>query len=69
MANPLYDMMGGNMPPIVQQFLQFKQSFRGDAQAQVQQMLNSGRITQSQYDQAVQQAKTLQQMLTLSGRK
>lgn len=69
MGNPLFDMMGGGMPPIVQQFLQFKQSFKGDPQAQVQQMLNSGRISQAQYDQAVQQAKALQQMLTLSGRK
>ena len=69
MGNPLYDMMGGSMPPIVQQFLQFKQSFRGDPQAQIQQMLSSGRISQSQYDQAVQQAKALQQMLTLVGRK
>lgn len=63
MGNPLYDMMGGNMPPIVQQFLQFKQSFRGDPQAQIQQLLSSGKISQSQYDQAVQQAKALQQML------
>ena len=69
MGNPLYDMMGGNMPPIVQQFLLFKQSFRGDRQAQIQQLLSSGKISQSQYDQAVQQAKALQQMLTLSGRK
>lgn len=69
MGNPLFDMMGGGMPPIVQQFLQFKQSFRGDPQQQVQQLLNSGRISQTQYDQAVQQAKALQQMLTLSGRK
>lgn len=69
MGNPLFDMMGGGMPPIVQQFLQFKQNFKGDPQAQVQQMLNSGRISQAQYDQAVQQAKALQQMLTLSGRK
>lgn len=69
MGNPLFDMMGGGLPPIVQQFLQFKQSFRGDPQQQVQQLLNSGRISQTQYDQAVQQAKALQQMLTLNGRK
>lgn len=62
--NPLYQMMGGNMPPIVQQFMQFKQTFRGDPQQQIQQLLNSGKITQEQYNQAVQQAKALQQMLT-----
>lgn len=62
--NPLYQMMGGNMLPIVQQFMQFKQTFRGDPQQQIQQLLNSGKITQEQYNQAVQQAKALQQMLT-----
>lgn len=67
MANPLFDMMG--MPPIVKQFMEFRQNFTGDAQAQVQQLLNSGRISQSQYDQAVQQAKALQQMLSVSGRR
>lgn len=61
--NPLYQMMGGNMPPIVQQFMQFKQTFRGDPQQQIQQLLNSGKVTQEQYNQAVQQAKALQQML------
>lgn len=69
MGNPLFDMLGGGMPPIVQQFMQFKQSFTGDAQAQVQQLLNSGRITQDQYNQAVQQARALQQMLSSSGRR
>lgn len=62
--NPLYQMMGGNMPPIVQQFMQFKQTFRGDPQQQIQQLLNSGKVSQEQYNQAVQQAKALQQMLT-----
>lgn len=62
--NPLFQMMGGNnAPPIVQQFLQFKQTFKGDPQQQIQQLLNSGKISQEQYNQAVQQAKALQQML------
>lgn len=69
MGNPLFEMMGGGMPPIVQQFLQFKQSFSGDAQAQVQQLLNSGKVTQDQYNKAVQQAQALQQMLSSSGRR
>ena len=63
--NPLFQMMGGNnMPPIVQQFLQFKQTFKGDPQQQIQRLLNSGKVSQEQYNQAVQQAKALQQMLT-----
>lgn len=66
MANPLFDLMG--TPPIVKQFLDFQKNFTGDAQAQVQQMLNSGRITQSQYNDAVQKAQALQQMLSMGGR-
>lgn len=63
--NPLFQMMGGNnTPPIIQQFLQFKQTFKGDPQQQIQQLLNSGKVSQEQYNQAVQQAKALQQMLT-----
>lgn len=69
MANPLFDMLGRGMPPIVQQFMQFKQNFTGDAQAQVQQLLNSGKVTQEQYNKAVQQAQALQQMLSSSVRR
>lgn len=69
MANPLYDMLGGSMPPIVKQFLQFKSTFQGDARQQVEQLLNNGSITQDQYNKAVQEAQALQQMLSLSGRK
>lgn len=53
-------------PNMIQQFLQFKQNFTGDPRAQIQQMLNSGRVTQDQYNQAVQMAQQLQQMLTPS---
>ena len=69
MANPLFEMLGGGLPPIVRQFMQFRQNFTGDAQAQVQQLLNSGRITQAQYNDAVQKAQALQQMLSSSGRR
>ena len=61
--NPLFNMMNNSMPPIVQQFLQFRQSFNGDARAQVQQLLNSGRISQADYNRAVQMANQLQSML------
>lgn len=67
MSNPLFDMFGnsqfGNMAGLVQQFQQFKNTFRGDPQLQIQQLLNSGKISQQQYDQAVQQAKAFQKML------
>lgn len=64
--NPLYEQMqnnqfagGGNM---LQRFQQFRQNFRGNPQEQVQQLLNSGRVSQQQYNQAVQMAQQLQRM-------
>lgn len=52
--------MNNNM---LQQFMQFRQNFSGNAQQQVQQLLNSGKITQQQYDQAVRMAQQFQRML------
>jgi hypothetical protein len=37
--------------------------FKGDPQQQVQQLLNSGRISQEQYNAAVQKAQTLAKMM------
>lgn len=66
--NPLYSMMGsgnlpGNMGQILKQFQDFKRTFSGDPRQQVQGLLNSGKISQEQYNQAVQMANQLQQML------
>lgn len=70
MSNPLFDVLGGggnalpgNLGQIVSQFNQFKQTFNGDPRAQVQQLLNSGKVTQAQYNQAVQMAQQLQRLL------
>lgn len=65
MSNPLFEMFGGmgQMDNLVKQFQQFKQTFSGDARAQVQQMLNSGQISQADYDKAVQMANALSKML------
>lgn len=67
MANPIFQMLGnsqfGNMAGLVQQFQQFKQQFTGDPKEQVQQLLNSGKVSQTQYNQAVQMANTLRQFL------
>ena len=51
------------MNGLLQKFQQFQQSFRGDPRQQVQQLLNSGQISQEQYNRAVQMAQQLQQML------
>lgn len=61
--NPLFNQFG--QQNIVQQFMNFKNSFRGDPRQQIQQMLNSGRISQQQYNDAVQKAQALQRMLNM----
>ena len=69
MANQLFNMLGGQqsmnpMTNLVNQLNQFRQSFSGDPRQQVQQLLNSGRMSQSQYNQLSQMATQIQNMLT-----
>lgn len=52
---------------MIHRFLQFRQNFRGDARSQIQQMMNSGQISQEQYNNAVRMAQQLQQMLMPGG--
>lgn len=62
--NPLYSQMQNNGGSnIIQQFMRFRNSFSGNPQEQVQKLLNSGKVTQAQYDKAVQQANALRKML------
>ena len=61
MSNPLFSQMPMNN--IMQKFQQFSQMFRGDPRQQIQQMLNSGKVSQAQYNQAVQIAQQLQRMM------
>ena len=73
MANPLMGLLGGqnggnpnplgNMGNLLNQFQQFKQSFRGDPRQQVQDLLNSGRMTQEQLQQCESIARNLQGFL------
>ena len=68
MSNPLYQQMNGqppmnNLTRMIQNFQQFKQSFQGDPRQQVQNLLNSGRVSQQQYNNAVQMAQQLQRMM------
>lgn len=61
MANPLFNQMNGNQ--LLQKAQQLKQQMGGgDPNRYIQQMLNSGRITQDQYNQAVQRAQELKKM-------
>lgn len=66
MSNPLYQQMGNTQignGNILQRFQQFRQMFQGDPRAQVQQLLNSGRVSQEQYNNAVRTAQQLQRMM------
>lgn len=58
--NPIYSQQNDN---ILSRLNQFRNTLQGNPQAQIQQMLNSGRITQEQYNQAYKMAQELQKMI------
>lgn len=62
----LFNALGnGSSNPfqMINQFIQFKNSFTGNPQEEVQKLINSGKFTQKQIDQAQDMARTLQTML------
>lgn len=65
MANNLFNALGGSqqqadpMQAFLQQFNQFRQSFRGDPKQEVMNLLQSGRMTQQQFNQLGQAANRL----------
>ena len=67
--NPLFNALGGQMPGIgqfqnmIQQFRQFQQSFKGDPKAEVEKLVQSGKISQQQLNQLQQVAGQFQQLL------
>lgn len=65
MSNPLFNQMQpqNQFAQMMQRFQQFRQTFQGDPRQQVQQLLNSGKVTQQQYDRAVQMAQQFQRMM------
>lgn len=71
MANPLFNALGGGQMPgqmgnfqaLVQQFQQFKQTFQGDPKAEVQKLVQSGRVSQQQLNQLQQAANQFMQLL------
>ena len=65
MANYIFNQYGnaGQYNNIIQRFNQFRNNFSGDPKQQIQQMLNSGKLTQAQYNEAVQKANALASML------
>lgn len=63
MSSQIYKQYGQNNGDMISKFNQFKQSFTGNPQQMIQQMLNSGKITQQQYDKAVQMANQMMKMM------
>ena len=72
MANPIYNALGGGTPSapapmgnMMRRFNEFRKTFSGDPKQQVQELLNSGRMTQSQYNELQNMAR---QFAALMGR-
>lgn len=53
------------MNEIIQRFMQFQKTFTGNPQQMIQQLLNSGKVTQQQYNDAVKTAQQFQKMFGL----
>lgn len=57
MANPFFNAMGGSQGPqggqrnLAPNLIQYMQGFRGNPMEQLQEKLNSGEMTQQQYNQ------------------
>ena len=72
MPNPLFNQMGGNQMPgpmgqfqqMMSAFQQFKANFKGDPQQEVQRLLNSGQMSQQQYNQLTQMAQQMSRMMS-----
>ena len=72
MANSLFNLLGGssqsmspigNIQNLMSQLNQFRNNLNGDPKQQVQELLNSGRMSQTQYNQLSQMATQIQRML------
>lgn len=74
MANPLFNMLNNSAPQMsgrfgdfmnmMSQFNQFKQNFTGDPKQYVLSMLNSGQMTQDQFNQLQALATQFQKMMS-----
>lgn len=71
MGNPFYNQNApqqmpnnpfGNMMQLMQQFQQFANNFKGNPEQRLQEMLNSGQMSQQQYNQCSQLAQQFQNM-------
>lgn len=66
MANPLYQAMGNQTNPmadLIRQAKEFKKSFNGNPREEVQRLLNSGQMSQQQFNQFSQIAQQVVQAM------
>lgn len=73
MPNPIYNIlnqqnMQNPMQVMMQKFNEFRNNFKGNPQEEVQKLLNSGQMSQQQYNQLQNMATQFQQMLGGMGR-
>lgn len=67
MPNPLYNELNNGASSqfgqMMQQLQQFRQSFRGDPRAEVQRLLNTGQMSQAQFNQLSQMANEIMRQM------
>jgi hypothetical protein len=68
MANPLYNMFGGNAPmnpmaQLVRDAKNFRKSFTGNPKDEVQRLLNSGQLSQADFNRFSQIAQQVVQAM------
>lgn len=69
--NPLFNLFGNQQAPgpfsnlnnIINEYNKFRETLYGDPRQQVQDLLNSGRMSQEQFNQLSQMAQTFQTLL------
>lgn len=63
MGNSIYNSYNtNNFTNFLSQFNQFRSNFQGNPQAQVQQLLQSGRMSQDQFSQLASQATQIRKL-------
>ena len=73
MPNNLFKSIGSQQLPgafgdaqnLISKFNEFRMNYSGNAQAEVQELLNSGRMTQAQYNRIAQMAPIAMQIMGL----
>ena len=67
--NPLFNTFGNPQGPfsnfsnVLSEYNKFRQTLQGDPRQQVQDLLNSGQMSQEQFNQLSQMAQTFQMLL------